>query len=87
MKGPEAIKRTRERLEIEFQTRKAIRLAGMNRHREELEQKIQKLQSELNILNSKISEEEGASFRSPNLSEESRRAQSETDKQRRITAQ
>jgi predicted nuclease with TOPRIM domain len=83
MKGKEAIAKTRARLESEFNERKQQRLTGMYRHRSELEEKIQKLQSELQSLNSKISEVEGATFRCTYLTEESRRAQSETSKQSR----
>lgn len=84
MKGKEAIAKTTQRLELEFEQRKQQRLAGMNRHKEDLEIKIQKLQSEINTLNSKISEIESSSFRATHLSEESRRAQSQAAKQSRI---
>lgn len=83
MKGSKAIERTKEILRTEFEQRKVQKLEGMKRHRRDLEDKISRLQEELNSLNSKIEELENSTFRADFLSEESRKAQREASKQSR----
>lgn len=83
MKGRMAIAKTKERLENEFNQRKDLKLRGMKRHRQELQEKISKLEAELLTLNLKIEEVEDSSFRATQLSEESRRAQSQAAKRRK----
>lgn len=83
MKGKEAIEKTRQKLEAEFNDRKEKRLEGLHRHEEELERKISNLTAELSTIRTKIQEVENSSFRADHLSEESRRSQSEASKQSR----
>lgn len=83
MKNPEAIARTRARLQQEFEAKKARKLEGLRRHRDELQVKITKLQSELTQIESKITEIESEPFRDPIPSEDQRRQQSQLAKQSR----
>lgn len=82
MKGPEAIAKTRARLEAEFNTRKAQKLEGMKKHRDQLQEKMKSLSAEIQSLNQKIQETEGVTFRCPSLTEEARLAQREASKAR-----
>lgn len=80
MKGPNAIRNTEERLQREFNERKNNKLEGMNRHLSALIVKQEKLNLEIEKLQSQIKVVREESFRSPIPDSDTRKKQSETSR-------
>lgn len=80
MKSDAAIAKTRERLKKEFLIRKQEKLNKLQKHKVEVENKIKKLNSELEQINSKILEVEKMPFQDIIPSKDKREEQSRTSK-------
>lgn len=80
MKSDVAIAKTRERLRKEFLIRKQGKLDKLQKHKGEIENKIKKLNSELEQINSKILEVENMPFQDIIPSKDKREEQSRTSK-------
>lgn len=80
MKSDAAIAKTRERLRKEFLIRKQGKLDKLQKHKGEIENKIKKLNSELEQINSKILEVENMPFQDNIPSKDKREEQSRTSK-------
>lgn len=80
MKSDAAIAKTRERLRKEFLVRKQEKLNKLQKHKGEIENKIKKLNSELEQINSKILEVENMPFQDIIPSKDKREEQSRTSK-------
>lgn len=80
MKSDAAIAKTRERLRKEFLIRKQEKLNKLQKHKGEIENKIKKLNSELEQINSKILEVENMPFQDIIPSKDKREEQSRTSK-------
>lgn len=80
MKSDAAIAKTRERLRKEFLIRKQGKLDKLQKHKGEIENKIKKLNSELEQINSKILEVENMPFQDIIPSKDKREEQSRTSK-------